>query len=76
MATKEVSERAGECMEALMVSIGNGHAFLTEAARAALIEGRVGSREALSHRIIGESGSGWARALQPGVHPGTPGATP
>lgn len=64
--------RAAEAMEATIVTQAQGHAFTMEQGRLALLEGKVGAREALSHRIIGESGSGQDRAHLPAGQGGVP----
>lgn len=66
------SERAAESMEAIIVTQAQGHAFVMEQGRTAVIEGKVGFREGLTHRIIGESGGGQARSFQPAGAGGTP----
>jgi hypothetical protein len=66
------SERAAEAMEAVIVTQAQGHAFIMEQGRAGLLEGKVGFREGLTHRIIGESGGGQARAQQPAGQGGVP----
>ncbi len=66
------SERAAEAMEAVIVGMAQGHAFALEALRFALIEGKMGYREGLTHRIISESGGGQARAQLPGGAGGVP----
>lgn len=66
------SERAAESMEAVMVTQAQGHAFVMESSRIGMLEGKVGYREGLTHRIIGESGGGQARAQQPAGAGGVP----
>jgi len=65
------SERAAEAMEATIVTSAQGHAFVMEQGRLGMLEGKVGYREGLTHRIIGESGGGQARAGAAGVPAGT-----
>lgn len=67
-----VSDRACESMEAVVVTQAQGHAFVMEAARHSVLEGKVGYREGLAHRIIGESGGGQARAFLPAGIGGVP----
>lgn len=59
-------------MNANMVHAAAGLTFVLEAGRQAHLSGIVGSREALSHRIIGESGGGQTRSQQPAGAGGTP----
>ena len=66
------AERSAEAMEHVVVTSAQGHAFVMENARLALIEGKVGYREGLTHRIIGESGGGQVRSHQPAGQGGTP----
>lgn len=66
------SERAAESMEHVVVTSAQGHAFVMEQGRLGLLEGKVGMREGLTHRIIGESGGGQARAHLPGGQGGVP----
>ena len=66
------TDRAAESMEAVVVSQAQGHAFVMESGRMAMLEGKVGYREGLSHRIIGESGGGQARAFLPAGIGGVP----
>ncbi len=70
--TMPASERAAESMEAVMVTQAQGHAFTMEAQRIGMLEGKVGYREGLTHRIIGESGGGQSRAQQPSGAGGVP----
>lgn len=67
-----VSDRAQESMELLAVSQAQGISFAMEQGRLAHLEGRMGMREGLTHRVIGESGSGQARAHLPGGNGGVP----
>jgi hypothetical protein len=53
-----------------------GHAFVMELSRLNTLEGKVGMREGLTQRIIGESGGGQARAFLPGTLGGVPTALP
>ncbi len=66
------SDRAAESMEAVVVSQAQGHAFTMEQGRLGMLEGKVGMREGLTQRIIGESGGGQARAFLPAGIGGTP----
>lgn len=66
------TERAAESMEAVVVSQAQGHAFVMENARLGFMEGKVGFREGLTHRIIGESGGGQGRAHLPAGQGGVP----
>lgn len=66
------TDRAAESMEAVIVSQAQGHAFTMEQGRIGMLEGKVGYREGLTHRIIGESGGGQARAQLPGGQGGVP----
>ena len=64
--------RAAESMEAVVVSQAQGHSFTMEAQRHASNSGSLGMREGLTHRIIGESGGGQARAQLAGGVGGVP----
>lgn len=66
------ADRAAEAMEGVIVTQAQGHAFCMEQGRLGLLEGKVGYREGLTHRIIGESGGGQARAQLPGGKGGVP----
>jgi hypothetical protein len=66
------TERAAEAMEGVIVTQAQGHAFIMEQGRMGLLEGKVGYREGLTHRIIGESGGGQARANLPAGQGGVP----
>lgn len=66
------TERAAESMEAVVVSQAQGHAFVMEQGRLGMLEGKVGYREGLTHRIIGESGGGQTRAQLPAGQGGVP----
>jgi len=66
------SERAEESMEAVLVTQAQGHAFSMEQGRLGMLEGKVGYREGLTHRIIGESGGGQSRAHLPAGQGGVP----
>jgi len=66
------SERSAEAMEGVIVSQAQGHAFVMEQGRTAYLDGKVGYREGLTHRIIGESGGGQARAFLPAGQGGVP----
>lgn len=65
-------EQAANAMTAVMVSQAEGHAFVMEAGRLSVLEGKMGYREGLTHRIIGESGGGQTRSQQPAGQGGTP----
>lgn len=67
-----VSERAAEAMENVTLSQAQGHAFTMEQGRLGMLEGKVGYREGLTHRIIGESGGGQVRSHQKAGEGGTP----
>ena len=62
-------------LEAVVLSQAQGHAFIMEQGRTSLLEGKVGYREGLTHRIIGESGGGQSRAHLPGGAGGVPTVT-
>lgn len=66
------SERAAESMEHVVVTSAQGHAFAMEQGRLGMLEGKVGMREGLTHRIIGESGGGQTRSQQAAGKGGTP----
>lgn len=66
------SDRAAEAMEANIVNAAEGSVFCMEQGRLAHLSGVIGSREALSHRIIGESGGGQTRSQQPAGQGGVP----
>jgi hypothetical protein len=70
------SERAAESMEAVVVSQAQGHAFTMERGRLDSLDGKLGMREGLTHRIVGESGGGQARAQLPATMGGVPTALP
>ena len=53
-----------DSLEAVVLTQAQGHAFTMEAQRLGVIEGKVGYREGLTHRIIGESGGGQSRSQQ------------
>lgn len=55
------SDRCAEAMEHTVVTSQQGHTFVMEQGRLAHLDGKVGFREGLTHRIIGESGGGYAR---------------
>lgn len=67
-----LSIRCSECIEAVATSQAQGHAFGMEQGRLGMLEGKVGFREGLGYRIIGESGAGQARSQQPSGAGGTP----
>lgn len=66
----------GASVEAVVLSQAQGHAFVMEQGRLGMLEGKVGYREGLTHRIIGESGGGQARAQLPGGLGGVPTVVP
>lgn len=66
------TDRAAEAMEANIVNGAIGGTFVMEQGRLAHLAGVIGSREALSHRIISESGGGQTRSQQPAGQGGTP----
>lgn len=55
------SDRCAEAMEHVVLSSAQGHGFVMEQGRLGHLDGKVGYREGLTHRIIGESGGGYAR---------------
>lgn len=59
-------------LEAVVLSQAQGHAFTMEQGRLGMLEGKVGMREGLTQRIIGESGGGQSRSQQPATKGGTP----
>jgi hypothetical protein len=59
-------------LEAVVLSQAQGHAFVMETGRLNTLEGKTGYREGLTHRIIGESGGGQARAFLPAGLGGVP----
>lgn len=65
-------DRASEAMQHCLIDSQNGFAFCMEQGRIGMLEGKVGYREGLTHRIIGESGGGQARAHLPGGAGGVP----
>lgn len=66
---------AGAVEHAVLTSM-QGHAFVMEQGRLGMLEGKVGMREGLTQRIIGESGGGQARAQLPGGLGGVPTVVP
>lgn len=62
----------GDSFGLVAVSQTQGHAFTMEQGRLANLEGKMGAREALSHRVISESGGGQARAQLAGGKGGVP----
>ena len=66
------SETVSSAMEAVALGMAQGHAFSLEQGRQGLLEGKVGYREGLTHRIIGESGGGQTRSQQAAGQGGTP----
>lgn len=63
-------------METALAAANQGFIFVLEQGRTGLLEGKVGYREGLTHRIIGESGGGQARAHLPAEMGGVPTAVP
>ena len=66
------ADRCAEAMELVAVSQAQGHSFAMEQGRLGMLEGKVGMRESLAHRVIGESGGGQSRSQQPAGKGGTP----
>jgi hypothetical protein len=71
-ASVTFAERGGEAMEHVIVTSAQGHAFTMEQGRIGMLEGKVGVREGLGIRIIGESGAGQSRSQQAAGSGGTP----
>jgi len=59
-------------LEAVVLSQAQGHAFCMESGRLNHLAGVMSTREGLTHRIIGESGGGQARAQLPAGLGGVP----
>lgn len=66
------AERSAEVCELTLHSQAQGHAFIMEQGRLNHLAGVMSTREGLTHRIIGESGGGQARAFLPAGIGGTP----
>ena len=66
------AERAAEAMEHVIVTSSQGHAFTMEQGRLGMLEGKVGMREGLTHRIISESGGSQTRSQQARGEGGVP----
>jgi hypothetical protein len=66
------SDRAAEAMELNVVTASQGHVFVLEQGRIGMLEGKMGMRESLAHRVINESGGGQSRAQLPGGLGGVP----
>lgn len=64
--------RVIESLELVNLTQAQGHAFLSERSRTIHLDGQMNAREALSHRIISESGGGQTRAQLPGGIGGVP----
>lgn len=64
--------QAGAAMEHVLVTSAQGHAFVMEQGRLGMLEGKIGMREGLTQRIIGEAGGGQARAFLPAGLGGIP----
>lgn len=71
-ASEAFIARAAESMEAVVVTQAQGHAFAMEQGRLGMLEGKVGMREGITQRIIGESGAGQSRSQQAAGAGGTP----
>lgn len=67
-----MSEAVAQSLEGVILSQAQGHAFAMEQSRLGMLEGKVGYREGLTHRIIGESGGGQSRAQLPAMVGGVP----
>lgn len=67
-----IADTMGGAVEAVVLSQMQGHAFVMEQGRLGMLEGKVGYREGLTHRIIGESGGGQTRSQQKAGEGGTP----
>jgi len=61
-----------KALEGVILSQAQGHAFCMEQGRLGHLDGKVGFREGLTHRIIGEAGGGQARAFLPAGMGGVP----
>ena len=59
-------------LEGVILSQAQGHAFVMEQGRLGMLEGKIGMREGLTQRLIGESGGGQARAFLPAGLGGVP----
>lgn len=70
--TMPASETIATAMEAVIVSQAEGHAFCMEQGRLGTLEGKMGMREGMAHRIMTESGGGQSRSQQPAGQGGTP----
>ena len=66
------TNRSEESMELVLHAQSQGFGFVMEQGRIGMLEGKVGYREGLTHRIIGESGGGQSRAQLPGGAGGVP----
>ncbi len=66
------AERSAEAMELTLHTQTQGHAFIMEQGRLNHLAGVMSTREGLTHRIIGESGGGQARAFLPAGIGGAP----
>lgn len=71
-ASETFSVRGGEAMEHVVVTSAQGHAFAIEQGRIGMLEGKIGTRESLAYRVIGESGGGQTRSQQAAGAGGTP----
>jgi hypothetical protein len=70
-----VDQTIATAMESTVVSMGQGHAFVMEQGRLGMLEGKMGIRETIAHRVIAEAGGGQARAQLPGGQGGVPTVT-
>ncbi len=71
MASTMGDTMAGATEHVVLTSM-QGHAFVMEQGRIGMLEGKVGYREGLTHRVIGESGGGQSRAQLPAGKGGVP----
>lgn len=67
-----VMDSTASSLELVAVTQAQGHAFCMEQARLQHLAGVMSTREGLTHRIIGESGGGQARAFLPAGLGGAP----
>lgn len=67
-----IDQTVAGSLDAVILSQAQGHAFGMENARLQHLAGVMSTREGLTHRIIGESGGGQARAFLPAGLGGTP----
>lgn len=64
--------RVSETLELVNIGMAQAHAWLSERSRTIHLDAGVSAREAISHRILSESGGGQARAQLPGGAGGVP----